>query len=87
MSLGESMISVLKSNKAIMLDKTKRFKKIFGSNYSEIKTEYNFPEATPAMLQTLRERLHKEQRQLMIKRFILFSVILIITIVILVKLN
>ena len=83
---AQSMITILKNNEKMRSKRTK-FKKTLGGNNSIEKTEYNFPEATPEMLKTLRERLQKEQRQLMIKRFILFGVILIITIVILVKLN
>ena len=46
MPLGESMISSIKSNKRIMLDKSKRFRKTLGGYGDSHKTEYDFPKAT-----------------------------------------
>jgi len=75
MPLGESMISTLKSNKRIMLDKSKRFRKTLGGYGKNKKIEYDFPEATPEILKKIRERIQKERKQTLIKSLILFAVI------------
>lgn len=60
MPLGESMVSVLKSNKNIMLDKSKRFRKTLGGYGKNGKVEYNLPKATPEQLLEIRKRLKTE---------------------------
>ena len=74
MPLGESMISVLKSNKNLKLIKENRFKSL--AKWREPKkAEYNFPEATPQVLREIRERLKKERKQRFYKQLIVFIVI------------
>ena len=67
MSLGESMISTLNSNKNIMLDKSKRFKKTLGGYNPEAKTEYNFPKTSAKQLRNISKRLQEEHRLRMYK--------------------
>ncbi|BAO76229.1 hypothetical protein [Winogradskyella sp. PG-2] len=67
MALGGSMASTLKSNKAIMLDKSKRFKKTLGGYGKNRKIEYDLPKATPKQLKSIRERLKKENQIVWIK--------------------
>jgi len=55
MPLGESMISTVKSNKSIMLDKSKRFRKILGGYNKKRKIEYDLPKATPKQLIAIRK--------------------------------
>lgn len=83
MPFPESMISILKSNKSIMLDKSKRFRKTL-SGYGQMdRDEFDFPETTPEVLRNIRERLQKERRQLLWKRSLLFGIIVIILFLIL----
>ncbi len=81
---AQSMITILKNNEKMRSKKTK-FKKTLGGNNSYVKTEYNFPEATPQMLKKLRERLLKEQRQESLKQLIIFIISVIITVYIFYK--
>lgn len=73
------MQSTLKSNKSIMLDKSKRFRKTLGGYDKNRKVEFNFPKATPKKLREIRQKLKKENQVLWIK--VLGSLILIITLV------
>jgi len=67
MPFSESMISTLKSNKNIMLDKSKRFRKTRGG-YGKKKQSLNqLPKATPEELKALAKRLQKERQIRMIK--------------------
>ncbi|WP_223551187.1 hypothetical protein [Aestuariivivens sp. NBU2969] len=78
MPLVESMLSVIRSNKAIMLDKSKRFRKTLGG-YDKVKgQQFNFPKASPEQLQILRERIKKRQNQIRKKRLLTFLLILIV---------
>lgn len=77
MPLSESMLSVIKSNKSIMLDKSKRFRKTLGGYDAKEKSKFNFPEATPQMIKELRLRLIKENKQRRLKQLLLLGVILI----------
>lgn len=77
MPLGESMISILRSNKNIMLDKSKRFRKTLGGYNKNGKTEYNLPKATPEQLQEIRKKLKRENRIMWIKVVGVSSVIII----------
>jgi hypothetical protein len=56
MPFSESMISVLKSNKNIMLDKSKRFRKTLGGYDKKRKIQYDFPKATPEQLIEIRKK-------------------------------
>ena len=78
MPLGESMQSTVKSNKRIMLDKSKRFRKTLGGYGKNRKVEYDFPEATPEQLIAIRNRLKKENQILWLK-IIGISTLIIIT--------
>ncbi len=80
MPLAESMISSLKSNKRIMLDKSKRFRKTLGGYDKNRKRNYDFPEATPEMLLEIRKKLKRAQNILWFK--ISVASILIITILV-----
>ena len=71
MPFAESMISVVKSNKSIMLDKSKRFRKTQGGYGKNKKVEYDFPEATPEVLKEIKIKIKMEKRQLWIKVIIL----------------
>ena len=77
MPLGESMRSTLKSNKSIMLDKSKRFRKTLGGYDKSRKTEYNLPKATPKQLREIRQKLKKENQILWIKVIGLTTIIII----------
>ena len=82
MPLGESFISSLKSNKMIMLDKTKRFRKTSGSYDWSKSQQFNFKKATPEQLKALRKRLKKENKLVRVKELIalLITMILIISV-------
>lgn len=67
MPLGESMRSVLKSNKSIMLDKSKRFKKTLGGYDKNRKMEFDLPKATPKQLREIRQRIKKDNQILWVK--------------------
>ncbi|SDH03683.1 hypothetical protein SAMN04489796_1011228 [Winogradskyella thalassocola] len=67
MPLGGSMISTLKSNKNIMLDKSRRFRKTLGGYDKKRKVEYNFPKVTPQQLKMIRHKLKKENQILWLK--------------------
>ena len=84
MPLSESMLSVIKSNKSIMLDKSKRFRKTLGGYDTKEKSKFNFPEASPQMIKELRMRLIKENKQRRLKQFLLLGVILIGLVIILI---
>ncbi len=75
MPLGESMISVLKSNKNLKLIKENRFKSLAKWRKPK-KTKYNFPEATPQVLREIRERLKKERKLRLIKQLVIFITII-----------
>lgn len=77
MPLGESMISILRSNKNIMLEKSKRFRKTLGGYGKNDKMEYNLPKATPEQLQEIRKRLKRENRIMWIKVVGVSTVIII----------
>lgn len=76
MPLAESMISSLKSNKSVMLDKSKRFRKTFGGYNKDRKGNFNFPEATPEILFEIRKKLKSEQQILWLKISIVSIVII-----------
>lgn len=76
MPLGESMISTVKSNKSIMLDKSKRFRKTLGGYGNNKKTEYNFPKATSEQLKAIRIKLRKENQTPWLKVIGIFTLII-----------
>ncbi|WP_339625191.1 hypothetical protein [uncultured Winogradskyella sp.] len=76
MPSGESMLSTIKSNKSVMLDKSKRFRKTLGGYGKNKKTQYNLPKASAEQLLMIRENLKKEHRFLWLKVVGLFIVII-----------
>nr|WP_321245726.1 hypothetical protein [uncultured Psychroserpens sp.] len=80
MPTGQSMLSSLKSNKSIALDKSKRFKKTLGGYGKNRKPEYDFPKAKPELLEQIRLKAKKDykRKQLLYSAFflILFSVVI-----------
>ncbi|WP_179321279.1 hypothetical protein [Winogradskyella helgolandensis] len=62
MPFAESMMSTLRSNNAIKLDKSKRFRKTLGGYDKQRKTEYNFPKATPQQLEMIKYKLKRENQ-------------------------
>ncbi|WP_178990163.1 hypothetical protein [Winogradskyella schleiferi] len=76
MPLGESMISVVNSNKRIMLDKSKRFRKSLGGYGKSRKPEYDFPKAAPEQLIEIRRKLKKENQMHWVKVIGLTAIII-----------
>ena len=76
MPLGESMISIIKSNKSIILDKSQRFRKTLGGYGKAGKTEYNLPKATPIQLNEIRKKLKKENQLLWVKVIGLYIIVI-----------
>jgi len=59
----QAMITTLKNNEK-MRSKRGDFKRtVHNSGYSKQKPEYDFPEATPQMLNEIKERLQKEGKR------------------------
>ncbi len=77
MPFVESMLSVLRSNKSIMLDKSKRFRKTLGYNNEPKKQQFNFPKATPKELLLIKERIKKQRRQIRKRRLLVFAILLV----------
>ncbi|RNC84077.1 MAG: hypothetical protein ED556_11475 [Winogradskyella sp.] len=76
MPLGESMQSTLKSNKRIMLDKKKHFRKSLGGYVKKPKTKLELPTASPEQLEAIRTQLkrqHKKTRITMICILVVLS--------------
>ena len=69
MSFGgsvQAMITALKNNEK-MRSKRDKFKRPLNGSYAKVKPEYDFPEATPEMLQSIKERIVKEDKRIKIK--------------------
>ncbi|WP_417860065.1 hypothetical protein [Winogradskyella sediminis] len=84
MPLGESMRSTLKSNKAIMIDKSRRFRKTLGGYNKGKKKVVNFPNATSEDLQLIKQKLKKENQRLWCKvagALVLFIGVLLLLII------
>lgn len=75
MPLGESMISSLKSNNSIKLDKSSRFRKTLGGYGKNRKPEFDFPEANPELLEQIRLKAKKDYKRSQII-FVVFFIIL-----------
>ncbi|MFK7833041.1 MAG: hypothetical protein AB8B52_07185 [Winogradskyella sp.] len=75
MPLGEAMISSLKSNKSIRLDKSRRFRKTLGGYAKSKNTTCDVPKATPSQLKVIRQKLEKENQRLTIKTICISAVI------------
>ena len=76
MPLAESMISSLNSNKSVMLDKSKRFRKTLCGYNKNRKGNFDFPEATPEILLKIRKKLKREQQRLWLKISIVSIIII-----------
>ena len=87
MPLGESMISSLKSNESIKLDKSKRFRKTMGGYSKSKRTEYDFPKATPELIKRIKEKMLKQHKRQHRVSIILLGSILIVALICLVKLK
>ncbi|TBN05480.1 hypothetical protein EYD45_04170 [Hyunsoonleella flava] len=77
MPFVESFLSTVKSNKSIMLDKSKHFRKTMGGYKWSGKDQFNFSEATPEQLTEVRDKLLKERKKRNIKLGIVLLVIVI----------
>ncbi|SHG61051.1 hypothetical protein [Winogradskyella jejuensis] len=83
MPLGESMLSTIRSNKSIRIDKSKHFRKtksVYGENS---KTEYNFPEASPELLEKIKERIQKENKKTRTKMVVISTVLVVVVLILL----
>jgi len=76
MPFSESMISTLKSNKGIMLDKSKRFRKTLGGYNKQRQSIGDLPKATPQQLKEIRKRIKIENKLLWIK-VVMLSILII----------
>lgn len=76
MPLIESMLSTLRSNKSIMIDKSKRFRKTKGGYGKTKGIEFNLPEATPRQLRSLKQAIRQHKQQVLKKRLLVFILIL-----------
>ncbi|WP_299338456.1 hypothetical protein [uncultured Psychroserpens sp.] len=81
MPLGESMISSLKSNKSITLDKSSRFKKTLGGYGKNRKHEFNFPDASPQLLERIRLKAKKEHKRKQLIFTVFFVLLFIISVI------
>lgn len=74
------MISSLKSNKSIKLDKTSRFRKTLGGYGKNKKTEFDFPEANPELLEQIRLKAKKDHKRSQIIFTVFFMVLSVIVV-------
>lgn len=70
MPLGESMISTVKSNKSIRLDKSKHFRKSLGGYNKDRKVIKDLPKASSKQLEEIRQRLKKRNQITLDKSYI-----------------
>lgn len=77
MSFGvvQTMITTLRNNDNLR-SKREKFKKKYGKNISIEKPEYDFPEATPEILNAIRKKIKKDNQILWLKVIILTFLIL-----------
>nr|WP_321231860.1 hypothetical protein [uncultured Psychroserpens sp.] len=80
MPLGESMISSLKSNKNIKLDKSSRFKKTLGGYGKNRKVTFDFPEASPELLEQIRIKAKKDYKRNQVIFTVSFIVLFVIAV-------
>ncbi|KAA5824193.1 hypothetical protein FPF71_11310 [Algibacter amylolyticus] len=71
MPFGESFQSTIKSNKSIMLDKSRRFRKTLGGFDWSKSPRLNLPESTPEQLENIRLRTQQDNRNTVLKEFTL----------------
>lgn len=72
MPFAESMISTLKSNKSVMLDKSKRFRNNLGGYNGGRVASYNLSEANCQNLKAIKAKLLKDRRRKLIVKSFLF---------------
>ncbi len=77
MPFGESFLTTIKSNKSIILDKSRRFRKTTGGYDWSKSQQFNFPKATPEQLKQIRESMQKNQKQIRKKQVFAFLIIVI----------
>lgn len=82
MPLGESMLSTLRSNKSVRLDKSKHFRKTYVGNYKKSMTACNLPEASPELILKIREKMIKENKKNRTIRVTISLVLVVITILV-----
>jgi hypothetical protein len=78
MPFGESFLSTIKSNKSIMLDKTRRFRKTSGGFDWSKSQQFNFPKATPQQLEAIKQRIQLENKKSKIKQIVAIVLIMLI---------
>jgi len=83
MPLGESMISSLRSNKSIKLDKSSRFKKTLGGYEKNRTTEFDFPVARPELLEEIKLKAKKDHNRSQIILTLSFIILFVATIILL----
>ena len=71
---AQAMITILKNNEK-MRSKRAKFKRSVSGSGTKVKPEYDFPEATPKMLQDIRTRLQRERKRMMVKVVILTVIV------------
>ena len=74
------MISTVKSNKNIMLDKSAHFRKTKGGYDPNKANQFDFPETTPEIIREIQERFRVERKRRLIK--ILLIVVLFLSVAI-----
>ncbi|MEO6347255.1 MAG: hypothetical protein ABIO60_05020 [Aquaticitalea sp.] len=75
-----AMITSLRNNSR-RKNRTQFDKDPIGSYGDAKRVEFDFPEITPQVLKTIRDRLLKEKKQLMLKTWILFSIVVTVVII------
>lgn len=80
MPFGESFLTVIKNNKSIMLDKSRRFRKTTGGFDWSKSQQFDFPQTTQEELKRIREKLKRENRQTRIKQILVLSIIMLVLI-------
>ena len=80
MPFSESMLSTLRSNKAMKLDKTKRFRKTLGGYDWSTSMQFNFSKTTPQELKRIREKIQQDNKRILRKQIIIFIVLIVILI-------
>ncbi|WP_396601889.1 hypothetical protein [Algibacter sp. R77976] len=82
MPLGESFQATIRSNKSIMLDKSRRFRKTSGGFDWSKSPKMNLPAATTEQLEEIRLRLKRENRERTIKEFVLIGLITVVLVIV-----
>jgi len=78
MHFGDSFLSKIKSNKAIMLDKSRRFKKTSGSFDWSKSQQFDFQKATPQQLRVIKEKFRLENKRNRVKQLVIISITILL---------